>query len=293
MDEDLRRRAIALHDAFAHDHGDRRRFLAEAARLTGGAAAAELLLAGIAADPAAAALIAENDPRLAASTVAVEVAPGRVLSGYLAVPQGGHRRRPGVVVIHENRGLQPYTRDVARRLAVAGFAGLAPDFLTPSGGTPVGDEDRARAMIAALDLQQTTADAVGAVRWLADPRRSTGRIGAVGFCWGGALADRVAVTGGRAAAAIVAFYGPAPDPADAARVQVPLQLHYAGLDTRVGASAKPWIAALAAAGKRFEAFTYPGVDHAFHNDTAPGRYDPAAAALAWDRTIAFFRRELT
>ncbi|WP_419826064.1 dienelactone hydrolase family protein [Sphingomonas sp.] len=290
MDEELRRFAIAAHDRFTHEHGDRRRFMAEVTRLAGGAAAANLLVAGLAADPAAAALIPERDPRVRSDMVSLEVAPGRVLDAYRAAPvrSGTH---PGVVVLHENRGLQPYTRDVARRLAVAGFVALAPDLLTPSGGTPP-DEDRARAMIAALDLARTTRDATGAVDWLATRGRSTGKVGVVGFCWGGALADRVAVAADPAAAAIVSFYGPAPDPAEARHVRAPLLLHYAGLDSRVDASAKPWVEALSAAGKRFRSFTYPNVDHAFHNDTAPARYDARAATLAWDRTIAFLKENL-
>jgi carboxymethylenebutenolidase len=288
MDETLRRQAIALHDRFTHGHGDRRRFMGELARLAGGAAAADLLVAGIAADPAAAAIVAEHDPRVRTSTVAIEVAPGRILSAYRADP-AEHARHPGVIVIHENRGLQPYTRDVARRLAVAGFVGIAPDFLTPAGGTPVGDEDRARAMIGSLDLAQTTRDAQGAARWLAGRDR---KVGMVGFCWGGALADRVAVAADPAVAAIVSFYGPAPDPAEAEKVKAPLLLHYAGRDTRVDETAAPWVAALKAAGKPVRSFVYPNVDHAFHNDTAPGRYDAAAATLAWDRTLSFFRETL-
>src|SRR5262249_44433621 len=152
-DQGLRQRAIALYDDFTHDHRDRRRFMADLTRLAGSAAAANLLLAGIAANPAAAAIIAEDDPRVTASMEEGQVGPGRKLKGYRASPKakGPH---PAVMVVHENRGLQPYTRDVARRLAITGFEALAPDFLTPSGGTPLGDDDKARAMIAALDLAQ-------------------------------------------------------------------------------------------------------------------------------------------
>ena len=292
MTEDrLRQSAIALYDDFTHDHRDRRRFMADLTRLAGSAAAASILLAGIAANPAAAAIVAEGDPRVTAGMEEWTVAPGRVLRGYRASPKG-KGLHPGVIVVHENRGLQPYTRDVARRLAVAGFTALAPDFLTPSGGTPVGDDDRARAMIAALDLARTVQDAIATVGWMAAPPRSTGKVGIVGFCWGGALVDRTAVEAGKRLAAAVAFYGPAPDPALAPRVEAPLLLHYAGLDTRVDATAQPWVAALKAAHKDVTAYTYPGVNHAFHNDTAPDRYNEAAATLAWDRTIAFFRRTL-
>lgn len=290
-DDGLLQSAIALYDDFTHEHRDRRRFMADLTRLAGGVAAANILLAGIAADPAAAAIVAEDDPRVAAGMESWKVAPGRTLRGYRASPKakGLH---PAVIVVHENRGLQPYTRDVARRLAVAGFTALAPDFLTPSGGTPLGDDDRARAMIAALDLAQTVRDAIATIGWMAAPSRSTGKVGIVGFCWGGALVDRTAVEAGKRLAAAVAFYGPAPDPALAVRVEAPLLLHYAGLDTRVDATAQPWVAALKAAHKDVTAYTYPGVNHAFHNDTAPDRYNAEAATLAWDRTITFFRRTL-
>jgi carboxymethylenebutenolidase len=292
MTDDLRQRAIALYDHFTHEGRDRRAFMADLTKLAGSAAAANLLLAGIAADPAAAAIVAEDDPRVSGRMVSVEVGPERVLQAYLAMPKGGGIH-PAVMVIHENRGLQPYTRDVARRLAVAGFAALAPDFLTLAGGTPLGDDDKARGMIAALDLEQTVKDALGAIGWFRMKGRSTGKVGVVGFCWGGALADRVAVEGGAIPSAVCAFYGPAPDPAEAVKVQAPLLLHYAGLDTRVDASAKPWLTALAAAHKNVTSYEYPNVNHAFHNDTAPDRYNAAAATLAWDRTIAFFRKTLS
>jgi carboxymethylenebutenolidase len=288
MDETLRHQAIALHDDFTHRHGDRRAFMADMTRLAGSAAAARVLLAGIAADPAAAAMVEENDPRIAAATVEWQVAPGRRLRGYTATPASGGSH-PAVMVIHENRGLQPYTRDVARRLAVAGFNALAPDLLSADGGTPA-SEDAARAAIAKLDLARTLKDALATIGWLGGGMRSNGKVGVVGFCWGGALADRIAVVGGKPLAAVVSFYGPAPYAADAARVKVPLLLHYAGLDTRVDDGAKPWVAALKAANRPAQAFTYDGVDHGFHNDSATARYNEAAATLAWDRTIHFFRR---
>jgi carboxymethylenebutenolidase len=291
-DAHLRQRAIALYDDFTHEHRDRRRFMADMTRLAGSLAAAELLVAGIAADPAAAAIIAEDDARVVGRMEEWEVAPGRALRGYRASPKAGRSPRPAVMVVHENRGLQPYTRDVARRLAVAGFEALAPDFLAPTGGTPVGDDDKARTMIAALDLPQTVQDGVATLIWLAKQPGVSGKVGTVGFCWGGALVDRIAVEAGKHLSAGVAFYGPAPDPSLAVKVQAPLLLHYAGLDTRVDGSAQPWIAALKAAHKDFASFVYPNVNHAFHNDTAPDRYNADAANLAWDRTIAFFRRTL-
>ena len=192
------------------------------------------------------------------------------------------------MVIHENRGLNDHTHDVARRVAFAGFVAVAPDFLSPVGGTPA-DENAAREMIGKLDLAVTVADAVATVAWLRRVSQSSGKVGAVGFCWGGAMVNRIAVAAGTALSAGVAYYGPAPAPAEAARVKASLMLHYAGIDERVNASGRPWIEALKAARVTTEAFVYGGVNHAFNNDTSVGRYDKAAADLAWGRTTAFLK----
>lgn len=292
MTEDpTRTRAIALYDRFTHDGRDRRAFMADLAKLAGGTAAANALLATIAADPAAAAIVPADDARLTSGTVSWPAAGGRTLSGYRVLPKGASGRLPTVIVIHENRGLTEHIRDVARRVALAGFVALAPDFLSANGGTPA-DEDKAREAIAALDLANTIDDAVATVRWLARDKAGNGRVGAVGFCWGGALVNRLAVAAGASLAAGVAYYGPAPAPAEAARVKAAMLLHYAELDDRVNASGAPWTAALKAAGVDVEAYTYAGVNHAFNNDTAIGRYDAAAAKMAWDRTIAFLHAKL-
>jgi carboxymethylenebutenolidase len=310
MIQDTLRRAIALYDRFTHEGMDRRRFISELTAIAGGAAAASTLLASIAADPAAAALTAPDDPAITTHRVQWRTGPAepakttqargaadpaaihdRVLNGYLAAPAGAPAPLPGVIVVHENRGLNDYIEDVARRLALAGFFTVAPDFLTPSGGTPA-DEDAARTAIAALDPARTITDAVATVDWLRRSPRTTGKIGILGFCWGGGLVDRVAAAAGARLGAAVAFYGPPPDPAVASRVKAPILLHYAGLDTRVDSVAGPWVKALKAAGVDVRAFVYPNVDHAFHNDTSAARYDAAAAALAWDRTIAFLRETL-
>ncbi len=288
-DPTIRAEAIRLHDRFTHEGGDRRAFMADMTRLAGGVAAAELLLGAIAADPAAAAIVAEDDARLETSYVDWADS-GRQGRGYLVRPRGAGRLS-GVIVIHENRGLTPHIRDVARRMALAGHVALAPDLLAPLGGTPA-DEDAGRAMIGKLDLAAATADALAVSRWLARGRRSSGRIGVVGFCWGGAMVDRMAVAGGRAIDAGVAYYGPAPNPSEAAKVQMPLLLHFAGLDDRVNKGGEAWAAALKAAGKDVTAWTYPGVNHAFNNDGSAERYDPAAAALAWGRTTAFLAEHL-
>jgi len=292
VDDTLRQRAIALYDRFTHDGMDRRAFFAELSRIAGGAAAANLLLAGIAANPAAAALTAPDDPGITVKRVRWKVAPGRMLAGYRVMPSGTPAGPlPLVMVIHENRGLNPHIEDIARRLALAGFIALAPDFLSARGGTPK-NEDRARTLIGQLDLGRTTADAVATVLMLSKDPAGNGKVGAVGFCWGGALTDRVAVAAGGSLRAAVSYYGPAPDPAEAAKVKAAMMLHYAGLDDRVNATARPWVEALRAAHVRYESYLYPNVNHAFNNDTAPDRYNAEAAKLAWDRTIRFLKTQL-
>ncbi len=286
---DLRAAAIALYDRFTHEGMDRRAFMAELTRLAGSAAAASVLLASIAADPAAAALIEAKDPRVSARRMSWPVGPGRTMNGYQAEPSRPAGPVGAVMVIHENRGLNAHTEDVARRLAVAGYRALAPDFLSPVGGTPA-DEDAARTAIGKLDLGRSAADAAATLRLLKALPGGNGKAGAVGFCWGGGMVNRVAVAAGSTLDAGVSFYGPAPDPALAPQVQAPMLLHYAGLDERVNKTGLPWRDALQAAGKRVEAHVYDGVNHAFHNDTSAERYDAAAARLAWQRTLDFFGR---
>jgi carboxymethylenebutenolidase len=193
-------------------------------------------------------------------------------------------------VVHENRGLNAHIEDVARRVALAGFIAFAPDFLGPQGGTPA-NPDQAREMIGKLDLAATVAQAVEVVRLLATVPGANGKVGAVGFCWGGAMVNRVSVAAGPALAAAAPYYGPAPAPAEAAKVSARTIVHLAGNDARVNATGVPWGEALKAAGKG-EAFVYPGVEHAFNNDTSAERYNADAAKLAWDRTIALFKAQL-
>ncbi len=195
-------------------------------------------------------------------------------------------------MVHENRGLTPYVKDVARRLAVAGFVGLAVDFLTPQGGSPA-DEDKARQMIGALDLAAATADGVATIDWLAAHKLLSGKVGAVGFCWGGAMVNRLAVNAGTRLTAASAFYGPPPPPSEAANVKAALMLHYAGTDDRVNAGADTWVDALKAAQVDVRRYDYPGTQHAFHNDTSAARFNQEAANLAWDRTIALFKEKLS
>ncbi|WP_339347542.1 dienelactone hydrolase family protein [uncultured Sphingomonas sp.] len=289
FDPALRDDAVRLYDAYTHDHRDRRTLLRQMTALAGSAAAAEALILGIAATPAAAAIVPADDARLQIDAHATLPDGQGTLKGYVAAPRGA-RPRGTVIVLHENRGLNAHIEDVARRVALAGFVAIAPDLLTDQGGTPA-DEDRARALIAAADLERVVAETVGLARHYAAaaPRA---RVGVIGFCWGGALTNRVALAAGPVLSAAVSYYGPAPAPSEAAKLTVPLMLHYAGKDARVAQTGAPWVAALKAARKPVEAFTYPGVDHAFNNDTSAERYDKAAADLAWGRTIAFLHKHL-
>jgi len=291
MDRNVRRQAIELYDRFTHEGMERRTFMARMVALAGSVAAAEALIASIAASPAAAAVVPADDPRVRAGATQVPIAGLPTYKAYVAKPATAGRL-PSVLVIHENRGLNEHIRDVARRVALAGFYAVAPDFLSPAGGTPA-DEDAAREAIGKLDVSQSLAHAVALLQSLKEWEGGNGKVGAVGFCWGGAFVNRLAVAAGGKLDAGVSFYGPAPDPPEAARVMAPLQLHLAGLDERVARTAWPWVAALGTAGKAVEAFNYPGVNHAFHNDTSAERYDKAAAELAWSRTLDFFKRHLT
>ena len=290
-DRSRREAAIALYDRFTHEGMDRRAFMAELARIAGSAAAANALLLGIAASPVAAAITEETDPRLVIRRGSLNL-EGRNLNGYVAAPKSAAGEKVAtVMVIHENRGLNRHIEDVARRVALAGYFAVAPDFLSGMGGTPA-DEDKARDMINKLDLDSSMADAValtGAMRGL---DHSNGKVGAVGFCWGGAFVNRLAVAAGDKLDAGVAYYGPAPDPAEAAKVKSALLLHYAGKDQRVNASGGPWTEALKKAKADVAAYTYPDANHAFNNDTSADRYDKAAADLAWKRTMDFFGRHL-
>lgn len=282
---DLRDRAVALYDAFTHEHGDRRTLLKQMTALAGSVAAAEGLIAGIAASPAAAALTAPDDARISAEMRSGSEA-GAPARAYFAAPKRA-AKAGAVLVIHENRGLTPHIQDVARRIALAGFVAIAPDLLAPQGGTPA-DEDRGRALIGSIDYDLALAQARAFADKARRVPRGSGKVGMVGFCWGGAFVNRMAVAGGIDAG--VSYYGPAPAPAEAARVSCPLMLHLAEKDARVAQTATPWVAALKAANKPVTAFTYPGVDHAFNNDTSAERYDKAAADLAWGRTVAFLHK---
>jgi carboxymethylenebutenolidase len=272
---------------------DRRDFMAALTRIAGGAAAATALLSSVAANAQARPRVAEDDPRIATETIRM-TRSGRPSTYYVAAPRAaakGRRAAPTIMVVHENRGLNAHTRDVARRFAVAGYHAWAPDFLAPAGGTPA-DEDRARTLIGQLDLAAATEDAAAFVREKAVTASQRRPVGIVGFCWGGAMVHRVALAAGDALGAGVSFYGPAPAPAEASRLKAPLLVILAERDERVNNSALPYVAAAQAAGKAVTAITYPGVDHAFHNDTSAARYNRDAAQQAWSETMRHFHRHL-
>jgi len=285
MDDGLKQEAIRLYDRFTHEGLERRVFMRRMVALAGSLAAAEALIASIAASPAAAAVVPADDPRLTTRTQ-------DLVGGYKAYVAERRTRslKATVVVIHENRGLNDHIRDVARRLGVAGFRAVAPDFLSSSGGTPA-DEDAAREAIGKLDLGKSVSDAVAILDELAKSSRG-GKVGAVGFCWGGGFVNSLAVAAGDKLEAGVSYYGPAPDASEAAKVQAPLLIHDAGLDDRVNRTSFPWVEALRAAGKPVKFYLYKGVNHAFNNDTSSERYNKEAADLAWKRTLDFFRKKL-
>jgi carboxymethylenebutenolidase len=281
-------RIIDLYDEFTHGTMSRRAFMDRLARAAGGATAAAALVPILQNNYAEAGIVPENDERLATETASYEV-DGTTMSGYL-VRQTGGGKQPAVIVIHENRGLNPHIKDVARRMALEGFLVFAPDALSPLGGTP-SDEDRAREMIYELDADQTLARMAAAVGFLAEHPESTGSVGAVGFCWGGGMVNRLAAAGTTLAAG-VPYYGRQLPLEDVPRITAPLCLQYAGLDTRINAGIDDYVAALKSNGKTFEIFLYEGANHAFNNDTNAARYDRTAADLAWRRTVDFLKRYL-
>ncbi len=285
MTDSIRQKAIQLYDRFTHEGTDRREFMAEMVKLAGSVAAAEVLIAGIAASPAAAAIVAENDKRLTTRTHSF----ANGYKAYVAEPRT-RSLKPTVMVIHENRGLNAHTKDVARRLALGNFRAVAVDFLSLQGGTPA-NEDAARDAIGKLDLGKSVSDAVTMLDELARSSRG-GKVGAVGFCWGGGFVNRLAVAAGDKLDAGVSYYGPAPEPSEAAKVVAPLAIQLAGLDERVNRTGFPWVTALRNAGKTVRFYLYEGANHAFNNDTSAERYSKPAADLAWDRTLRFFRQHL-
>lgn len=289
--KDFPQELLELYDYYAHGRISKRAFLDGAAKYAVGGLTAATILARMGPDYALANQVAPDDPGIIAAHVTYPSPDGHgEVRGYLVRPAGDAGPRPGVVVVHENRGLNPYIEDVARRLAAAGFVALAPDGLSSVGGYP-GDDDKGRELQAGVDPAKLMNDFFAAVAWLQESGATTGRVGITGFCYGGGVANAAAVAFPDLAAA-VPFYGRQPRADDVPRIEAPLLLHYAGLDTRINEGWPAYEAALKANGKTYKAYVYPDVNHGFHNDTTP-RYDAAAATLAWDRTIAWFHQHLT
>ncbi|HVL68347.1 MAG TPA: dienelactone hydrolase family protein [Vicinamibacterales bacterium] len=288
--EDFDQDLLILFDAYVHGDIDRRGFLDKAAKFAVGGMTAAMLLEALSPKFAEAQQVAKDDTRLKAEYVEYDSPQGHGrMRGYLARPAAAAGRLPAVLVVHENRGLNPHIEDIARRVALDNFLAFAPDALFPLGGYP-GTEDEARALFPKLDQTKTREDFIAAVHWLMKHPQSTGKVGVVGFCYGGLIAHLMAVRVPELAAA-VPFYGTSPSPDDAARVKAPLLIHFAENDQRVNASFPPYEEALKANKVQYQAFTYPGTQHGFNNDTTP-RYDPEAAKLAWTRTIEFFNKHL-
>lgn len=287
---DFEQELLILFDAYVHGDIDRRSFLDRASRFAVGGLSAAGLLAVLSPQFAAAQVVRPEDPRLQAVRAEVPSPAGHgTVNAYVAKPAHGTARLPGVLVVHENRGLNPHIEDVARRLAVEGYLAMAPDALTPLGGYP-GDEDRARALFGQLDQGKTRQDFIAAVAALKARPDCNGSVGVVGFCYGGGIAHMLAAEVPDLAAA-VPFYGNHPPVQDAARVKAPLLIHFAAVDERINAGWPAYEAALKAAGARYTAHHYAGTQHGFHNDTTP-RFDATAADLAWQRTLAFFKEHL-
>ena len=281
---------LVLFDAYVHGAIDRRGFLEKAAKFAVGSVTAATLLAELSPNFAAV-VVPADDARVKAESVTFDSPKGNGKGrGYLVRPAQAKGKRPAILVIHENRGLNPHIEDVARRLALAGFTALAPDALFPLGGYP-GDEDKARETFSTLDQAKTREDFVAAAGLLGKRSDRTGKIGAVGFCWGGGMVNYLATRLGADLGAGVAFYGAAPDLVDVPKIKAPLLIQSAENDERINAGWAGYEAALKAAHVRYERFLYPGTQHGFNNDTTP-RYDAAAAKLAWDRTVAFFQEHL-
>ena len=282
------REIIQLYDQFTHGAMDRRAFMERLTRLAGSTAAAAAMLPLLQNDYARAETVKPDDPRLVSSEVAVPESDAG-LKGYLVGAKGGEKR-PAVVMIHENRGLNPHIRDMTRRAALAGYLTLGIDALSPEGGTPA-NEDAARDMIGKLSPEDAARRIAAAVRFLASHPQSTGKVGAMGFCWGGGQVNRVASIE-PALAAGVAYYGVQVPAERVGGIRAALLLHYAGKDDRINAGIPAYKAALEQAGKTFELHVYEGVDHAFNNDTNAARYNAAAAGLAWQRSLDFLARHL-
>lgn len=287
---DFPQELLDLFDLYVHGDIDRRAFLEGAQKFAVSGLTAVALWESLRHNYAWAQQIPKDDRRITTGYETVSSPQGNgSIRGYLARP-AGQGRWPGVLVVHENRGLNPYIEDVARRLAVANFVAFAPDGLTSVGGYP-GDEEKGVKLFQQVDRQKMMQDFLASARWLKARPDCTGKIGVVGFCFGGGVANTLASLMGEELSAAVPFYGGQVPAADAAKIKAPLLLHYASLDTRINAGWPAYEEALKAAGVTYTVHFYEGANHGFHNDTTP-RYDEAAAKLAWQRTLDFFNKYL-
>jgi len=282
-------RIIDLYDEYTHKPLTREEFLRRLAVLTGSMTAALAILPGIEVNMAHAATVPMQDDRITAEKITYQ-GDGTTMNAYVAMPKTYRQKLPAVMVVHENRGLNAHIEDVTRRVALAGFIGFAPDALSVFGGAPA-DADQARELFTKLDAQKNLNNFLRGFDHLKDMKACDGKFGCVGFCWGGALANQLAVNMLKLKAA-VSFYGRQPEAADVPKIKASVMLHYAAADERINTGIPAYEAALKAAGVRYELFMYENTQHAFHNDTAPTRYNEVAAKLAWGRTIDFFNKEL-
>ena len=287
---DFDQELLILFDAYVHGAIDRRGFLNQASKYAVGGVTAAMLLDQLSPDFAAAQQVTPDDKRLKTESVEYPSPKGYPKTrGYLVRPAAATGKLPGILVVHENRGLNPHIEDIARRLALDNFMAFAPDALAPLGGYP-GNEDKAREIFGTLDQAKTREDMIAAANHLKERADCTGKIGAVGFCYGGGIVHMLATRMPDLAAG-VPFYGNSPAPEAAATIKAPLLIHFAETDERINAAWPAYETALKAANVRYTAHKYPGTQHGFNNDTTP-RYDAAAAKLAWERTVEFFNKNL-
>jgi carboxymethylenebutenolidase len=284
----MNHRIIEVYEGHTKGRIGRREFLRRLAHLGGGAAAAYALLAQLESDCAVAEVVPKDDPRLHTEFIKYPGETGEVRAS-LARPKGD-AKLPCVIVIHENRGLTPHIEDVTRRVALQGYLAIAPDALSPLGGTP-DDPDEARSRIGKLDSEATVKNFVAAVKYLKTHPQSTGKVGCMGFCWGGGMTNQVAVNSADLRAA-VPFYGSQPASEDVPKIKASMLIHYAGLDTRINAGIEAFETALKKASVDYKIYMYEGAGHAFFNDTNESRYHKEAAELAWKRTVEFFNQKL-
>lgn len=288
--ENISQEVFDLYDDYAHNRIGRRQFMDKLSTYAVGGITVASLLSFIMPDYVNNIQVAQDDPRLEAEYVTYNSPKGGgEIKGLLAKPVDASGKLSGIVVVHENRGLNPHIEDVCRRAALAGFIALAPDALTPLGGYP-GTDDEGRELQSKRDREEMLEDFIAGYEYLAAHEQSTGKVGVVGFCFGGWISNMMAVSIPGLAAA-VPFYGGQPPAEKVPQIQAPLLLHYASLDTRVNEGWPAYEAALKKHNKDYKAYMYPDVNHGFHNDTTP-RYDKAAAELAWERTVDFFKEKL-